>query len=86
MKEETVTITFTKTEFFMVHWCVRHVADSASLCEVFEDELFDDEADPEDETDAESLARKLVIHKLYKDNQHKMDVILEAAQAEANKR
>ncbi len=31
MKEETVTITFTKTEFFMVHWCVSHVSDSYNL-------------------------------------------------------
>ncbi len=81
MKEETVTITFTKTEFFMVHWCVAFVDDKSSLREVFEDELFDGEVDDDyDETAAESLARKLVI---YQDDRDK-DVLLAAAQ-EANK-
>ncbi len=81
MKEETVTITFTKTEFFMVHWCVQYVDDKSSLREVFEDELFDGEVDDYDETAAESLARKLLIYKNLKDK----DALLEAAQ-EANKR
>ena len=82
MEEETVTITFTKTEFFMVHWCVAFVDDKSSLREVFEDELFDDEDEDEeeDETAAESLTRKLVI---YQDDRDK-DVLLAAAQ-EANK-